>query len=134
MVADASSGLLLTIGSALGALAAVAAAISKIGDVVTKRRGDKRQWEREDFESVIGEMKEENARCWAENTRQRATITEKDEEIERLEQRVQYRRDENHWLNNLLSAYVMLHGEIQMSTPRPKPPAGEGPDENGDPA
>lgn len=112
------AGLLTSIGAALGALVAVIATIIKFGNWLTSRRGDSRQWEREDFEAVIGSLKEENARCWVENGRQR-------EAIAALEKRLTYRRDENHWLNNQLSAYMLQYGDVSMQEPRPEPPVDE---------
>jgi len=126
MVASNAEELIVLVGKALVALVAAATATSKLGDILTKRRGDRRQWEREDFEAVIDSMKEENARCWAENDRLRsemaAGFARRDTEIRRLEQRLNHRRDENHWLNNKLAGYVLEYGDLPMADPRPEPP------------
>lgn len=122
LVAGTGTQLLITIASAMGAISGIALAVSKLADILTKRRGDRRQWEREDFEAALDALKDENARCWTDNARLQTTIADQRVALEALEARLQVRRDNEHRLNNLLASYVLRFGEIEAEL-----------DENGDP-
>lgn len=117
------------------------AAIGAFGLYLSKRTPTKiepGQLKREDFKALqdaamqmLDRAGAELAACKEEHRREcaecNATIAE-------LKARLDYRRKENHWLNNKLSIYVLMHGEVLPDLPRPAPPSGEPrTDENGDP-
>ena len=144
-------GILSLFLAAAGGLVAVLTAVAKLIAVFSKSSQWKRQqmteaeergttakrWELEAFKQIVETQREELARCHAEiadlRAEHRVTCEEKDREIDRLEKRSAFRREENHWLNNLLTTYVMMHGEVKMAAPRPKPPPEIEADEDGRP-
>jgi hypothetical protein len=128
-----ATGLLTSIGAALGGLTALIGAGIKVAGWASKRRGADRREDRESFESVNDRLRDENTRCWAENERIRREYDEdcakKDQDLAQCEEALKVRREQVHSLSNMVMQYQLeedlrLHGEDH---PR------QDPDENGHP-
>lgn len=111
VVVNDTTSLLVTIGSVMGALAAIAAAGTKLMAIVSKRQGAPRQWERDDFESVLEARDKEIARCHEDNARERAEhvadCKDLGDKLRQCESALSVRRDQVHDLTNKLMAYQL---------------------------
>lgn len=105
-------------------LVAVATAVSKLFDLLSKKRGDDRREDRESFQSINDRLEEENNRLRADLLEQRKRHTG---ELEECNRALALRREQMHALSNRLVAF-QLEDDL-----RKHPPVPRRPDEDGDP-